>query len=192
LVLGRVSPGGRLPFTWASRLEDYPASDPAHPERSAAGVAGKTQYSEGIDVGYRWFDRHRIKPLFPFGHGLSYSRFSYSGLASRAAADGGADVSFNLRNDGKIAADDVPQVYLGAPRQPVAGADFAVKALAGWQRVTLAPGETRTITVHLPRHRFEYWSAAGNRWALAPGVRTLMVGASAADIRLTGEIPAPR
>ncbi|MBF7013663.1 glycoside hydrolase family 3 C-terminal domain-containing protein [Novosphingobium sp. HR1a] len=192
LLLGKVSPGGKLPFTWAAKLEDYPATDPAHPERSAAGVNGKTTYSEGIDIGYRWFDRQGIKPLFPFGHGLSYSRFAYSGLATKAAKDGGVDVRFTLRNTGSVEADEVAQVYLGAPTQPIAGADFAVKALAGFQRVTLKAGESRNLSIHLPRHRFEYWSAAKNGWELAPGVRPVMVGTSAGELPLEGKTPAPR
>lgn len=192
LLLGKVSPGGKLPFTWAKRLEDYPASDPAHPERSAAGIGGKTTYSEGIDIGYRWFDRQNIAPLYPFGHGLSYSSFAYSGLATKAAKDGGVDVRFTLRNTGAVEADEVAQVYLGAPSQPIAGADFAVKALAGFQRVTLKPGESRAMTIHLPRQRFEYWSAASNGWQLAPGARAVMVGTSAGDLKLEGRTAAPR
>jgi beta-glucosidase len=80
LLLGKTSPAGRLPVTWGKRLEDYAATDPKHPERSKKGVDGKTTYSEGVNVGYRWFDKEKIAPLFAFGHGLSYTTFDYSGL----------------------------------------------------------------------------------------------------------------
>ena len=190
LLTGRVSPGGRLPFTWGARIEDYPATDPAHPERSAKGVSGTTTYSEGIDVGYRWFDRQRIAPLYAFGHGLSYTHFAYSGLALARTADGGADVTFTLCNTGAVAGDEVPQIYLAAPRATVPGAAFAVKALAGFARVSLAPGATQAVTLHLPARRFEYWSEAAQDWRRAPGARAVLVGAASDDIRLDGTLPA--
>ena len=142
LLTGKTSPAGRLPFTWPRRLEDGLATDPAHPERSSRGIAGKTRYDEGIDLGYRWFDRHGIEPLFPFGFGLSYTRFDYSRLSVRRASDGGLDVECTVRNVGARPADEVVQVYLGAPETPPAGAAFAVRALADFARITLAAGES--------------------------------------------------
>jgi beta-glucosidase len=76
VLLGKVSPAGRLPVTWAKHLEDYPVSDPRYPERTGNGVNRKTTYSEGVYVGYRWFDKENVDPLFPFGYGLSYSKFN--------------------------------------------------------------------------------------------------------------------
>src|SRR4029077_20500215 len=101
LLLGKISPAGRLPFTWGKRLEDYPATDPAHPERSGKGVNGVTTYSEGVQVGYRWFDQQKIAPLFPFGYGLTYASFAYSGLHTKPASDGSLEVTFDLKNTGK-------------------------------------------------------------------------------------------
>ena len=187
LLLGRQSPSGRLPFTWGARLADYPATDPAHPERSAAGVAGLTTYSEGLDVGYRWFRRQGTRPLFAFGHGLTYSRFRYSGLRLRAGPDGSVVAGFTVANIGKVAAADVPQVYLGPPATAVPGVRFAATALAGFARVALAPGQTRAVQIVLPRRQFEYWSGAGG-WQLAPGPRSLWVGASATDTRLSATL----
>ena len=80
ILLGKTSPAGRLPVTWGKSLTDYPATDPKHPERSKEGVDHKTTYTEGVNVGYRWFDKENIAPLFAFGHGLSYTTFDYSGL----------------------------------------------------------------------------------------------------------------
>jgi beta-glucosidase len=83
---------GRLPFTWAKRLDDYPATDPVHPERSAKGGDRKTTFSEGIDIRYRWLDKQNIDPLFPFGDGLSYTAFHHSDLDVVQAADNGLNV----------------------------------------------------------------------------------------------------
>ena len=114
VLLGRVNPAGRLPFTWASKLTDYPATDPKYPERSAAGVNGKTTFSEGLNIGYRWFDAQNIQPLFPFGFGLSYTTFKYTDLTATSAPDGGLNVSVKILNTGSVAGDEVPQVYLDA------------------------------------------------------------------------------
>ncbi|HMD95707.1 MAG TPA: glycoside hydrolase family 3 C-terminal domain-containing protein [Terriglobia bacterium] len=188
LLLGKVSPAGRLPFTWPKRLQDGPANDPSHPERSSKGVQGKTTYAEGINVGYRWFDQQNIEPQFPFGFGLSYTTFEYSGLKISRAADGGLEVSFTLRNAGKVTSDEVPQVYLGAPKEPPGGAQFAVKALAAFDRVSVPAGQSKTITLHLPRRRLEYWSTADNRWDIAAGSRILYVASSSRDVRLQHDV----
>ena len=185
VLLGKADPGGRLPFTWAKRLEDYPATDPAHPERSAAGAGGKTAFSEGVDVGYRWFDRQKIEPLFPFGYGLSYTSFVYSDLKMAKAADGGLEVSVRVKNTGSVAGDEVPQVYLDAPLQKPEGVQFAVKTLAAFERVTLAPGESREVMMHVAPRRLEYWSVAEKKWVRA-AAREVRVGASSRDLRLSG------
>jgi beta-glucosidase len=189
LLTGKTSPAGRLPFTWPRRLEDGPATDPSHPERSSKGVASGTQYAEGIHVGYRWFDRERIEPLFPFGHGLSYTSFAYSHLAVKRAVDGGLDVRCTVRNSGAREADEVVQVYLGAPETPPAGVAFAVRALADFARITLRPGEAQQVRLHVPLERLRYWSIADSAWRIAPGARTLYVGASSRDLRLTLRVP---
>ena len=188
VLLGRVSPAGRLPITWPESMSQMVAQDPkGHPDRTNSGVDGKTTYSEGIFVGYRWFDQQNIKPLFPFGHGLSYAVFQYSGLKVAAAKDGGLDVSFTLRNTGKMTADEVPQVYLGAPSPAPAGAQFAVRALAQFDRVTLPAGAAKAVTLHVEPRRLQYWSTAANKWERAGG-RTVYVGASSRDIRLQAEM----
>jgi len=184
ILLGKKSPAGRLPFTWTRRLEDMPASDPAHPERTNKGVDGKTSFSEGIYVGYRWFDKKDIEPLFPFGYGLSYTNFDYSGLKVSLGGNGGIDVTFRVKNSGTVTGDEVPQVYLGAPSNQPAGVQFAVRALADFDRITLSPGESRALSFHLPLRRFQYWSAASKRWTTAIGSRMVYVGGSSRDIRL--------
>jgi beta-glucosidase len=184
LLTGQASPAGRLPFTWPRRLEDGPANDPAHPERSSRGVSDRTHYAEGIHIGYRWFDREQIEPLFPFGHGLSYTRFEYSRLSVSSAADGGLDISCTVRNVGARESDEVVQVYLGAPEAPPAGVDFAVRALADFQRITLRPGEAKNVRLHVAPDRLRYWSIADSAWHVVPGARTVYIGASSRDLRL--------
>jgi beta-glucosidase len=190
LLLGKVSPAGRLPFTWPQRLDQGAANDPALPERaSLLEGQGKTTYSEGIFMGYRWYDQQKLTPLYPFGYGLSYTRFEYSDLKVVRAADGGLDVNFVLYNTGQRASDEVPQVYLDAPEnQPGGGVQFAVHALAAFDRVNLNAGQSREITLHVPLRSLEYWSSAANRWMLARGLRTVHVGTSSSEFRLDGKI----
>ncbi|MGH8208015.1 MAG: glycoside hydrolase family 3 C-terminal domain-containing protein, partial [Steroidobacteraceae bacterium] len=184
LLLGKTSPAGRLPFTWAKRLEDYAATDPMHPERLSRGVDGKTTFSEGVNVGYRWFDLKKTEPLFAFGYGLSYTRFEYSDLKVIGAADGGLDVHVKIKNAGNIGSDEVPQVYLGRPENPPAGADFAVHALAAFDRVHIPAGQSKVVLLHVPQRRLEYWSTQKNEWLKAVGPRPVLVGGSSRNLPL--------
>jgi beta-glucosidase len=184
LLLGKFSPAGRLPITLGRRLEDYPATDPKYPERSFEGVGGKTIYSEGVNVGYRWFDKEKIEPLYPFGFGLSYTSFVYSGLRITKSSDGGLDVSVNIKNVGKMASDEVPQVYLGSPLEIPSGVQFPVRALAAFDRVHIAAGESKTITLHVPGRQLQYWSTADGKWVRVAGKRTVSVGSSSRDLSL--------
>jgi beta-glucosidase len=183
ILQGRVSPAGRLPFTWARRLQDYPATDPRYPERGQQG-SGEVTYSEGINVGYRWFDRQGTAPLYAFGYGLSYSQFQYSSLRVSRAGDGGLDVGFEVRNTGHAESDDVPQVYLGAPATPPQDAAFAVRALAGFDRIHLHPGERRTVSIYIAPRRLQYWSEPSGSWKTPEGARDIFVGRSSADLPL--------
>ena len=188
LLLGRANPAGRLPVTWAKTLQDYAPGDPRHPERSSVGVGGKTAFSEGLDVGYRWFDRQGVAPLYPFGHGLSYTTFTYSALSVAKAADGGLDVRVAIRNTGGVAGDEVPQVYLSAPANGPTGMVFPVRKLVAFDRVSLAAGQARTIRLHVPLRQLQSWSATEHRWVKPPGTRTISVGASSRDLRVRTEI----
>ena len=184
LLLGKTSPAGRLPVTWGKKLEDYPATNPKYPERSMKGVDGKTTYSEGVNVGYRWFDKEGIEPLFAFGHGLSYTKFEYSDLKVMKESDGGLEVKVRIQNTGGVDSDEVPQVYLGAPATIPNGVHFPVRALVAFDRVHLAAGEGRTVTLHVPQRQLQYWSTAQHQWVAATGVRKVSVGASSRDLRL--------
>ena len=188
LLAGKVSPAGRLPVTWGKALTDYPATDPRFPERSKKGVDHKTTYSEGVNVGYRWFDKEGIAPLYPFGYGLSYTSFDYSGLAVKKAADDGLDVSVTIKNTGGMDSDEVPQVYLSAPNDKPDGVQFPVRALAAFDRIHLKKGESRKITLHVAPRQLQYWSTKESKWISVAGKRTVSVGASSRDLHLNQEI----
>jgi beta-glucosidase len=203
VLLGRTDPAGRLPFTWPAALGQGLANQPAtHPERTSNGVDanGKfcttpgspfggpqctTTYTEGIYVGYRWYDQQHLTPLYPFGYGLSYTRFAYSGLHWAPARDGGLDVTFRVANTGTTTGDEVPQVYLGAPASPPAGVPFADRALAGYDRITLRPGQTRQVELQVPLRQLQYWDTPSGRWVTATGPRPLYVASNERTPQLT-------
>jgi beta-glucosidase len=143
------------------------------------------KYEEGVFVGHRHFDRTGKAPLFPFGFGLSYTTFAYSGLRVQKNAGGGADVTFRVRNTGTMAGAEVAQVYVGdvqasVPRPP--------KELKGFAKVRLAPGEEKEVTVALDRRAFAFYDVTKHDWVVEPGEFRILVGANARDIRLDGTV----
>ncbi|WP_329317570.1 beta-glucosidase family protein [Streptomyces sp. NBC_01262] len=180
LLFGEANPGGRLSQT-------FPVSDDRHPvagdPHRYPGVDGEERYSEGVDIGYRWYEARKVRPLFPFGHGLSYTRFSYSRLTAEPDGRHGLRVTFTVRNTGRRTGDDVPQIYVGPspdlalPQPPV--------ALAAYRRLTLAPGQARTVTLRVPARVLSSWDPAAHGWVLGTGRRTVHLGASAGDLRLS-------
>jgi beta-glucosidase len=177
LLFGDANFSGRLPVTFPQRLSDVPAATAAQ----WPGQGGQVQYSEGVNVGYRWYDATGRTPLFPFGFGLSYTTFSYANLAvSTPDGAGNVAVAFDVTNTGTRAGAEVPQVYVG---QPAAGEP--PRSLRGFTRVTLTPGQTQRVTVTLDARSFQWWN---NGWANAAGTNQVYVGASSRDIRLTGQV----
>ena len=154
-----------------------------HPERYE-GISDKQQvvFSEGILVGYRWYDAMGIEPLFPFGYGLSYTTFAYSGLTTRPTANG-ADVTFTIKNTGQLAGTEIAEVYVGPPARP--DVPMVRRSLSGFTRVDLKPGELKTVTVHIPGRQFAYWASEKKAWITQGGNRSIFVGASSRDIKLT-------
>ena len=134
-----------------------------------------TNETEGIFAGYRFFDQEGLTPQFPFGYGLSYTTFGFANPAAAYASDGGADVSFDITNTGAVAGTDVAQVYVGAG-PAVAGVQQAVRALRGFQRVQLNPGQTQHVTIHLDVRSFQYWDEVSQSWKPNPGARTIWIG----------------
>jgi len=187
-LLGQSNPGGRLPMTWAKDLGDYAATSPAYPERSRKGIDGKTTFSEGVLVGYRWFDDQKIDPLYPFGYGLSYTQFAFSNLKVTPTAEGGATVTVQVKNTGHVAGDEVAQVYLEAPQGRPAGVQFAPKTLVAFDRISLQAGEEREITLQVAPRAFEYWSTDRKTWVKPAGERTVRVGDSSRELPLHAEV----
>jgi beta-glucosidase len=180
LLLGKANPGGRLPISWPANGDQTPFA--GHPER-ISGDGTKVTFSEGIYMGYRWYDQQKINPLFAFGHGLSYTQFDYSGLEIRQERDG-LEVSFFVQNTGTVKGSDVPQVYLGPPTRPPASVQFAPQKLVAFRRLEVGPGDRERVTLHVSRLELSYWSTQDQDWILPAGERDVYIGASSRDIRL--------
>jgi beta-glucosidase len=185
LLTGRANPSGRLPVSFPASLDQLPRPEivgaGANGERPAAGTKPiPLPYKEGPDVGYRWYARQKSKPLFPFGYGLSYARFAYSDFS----VTGGAIVtaSFTVRNTGKVAGADVPQVYLTS----LAGAPEL--RLIGWDKVNLAPGESRHVTVAVDRRLLARFDEKAHAWRIPAGRYQVALGASSADLGPHAEV----
>lgn len=176
-LFGQINPSGKLPVTWPKRYEDSTAY--AH----YPGVNLHVTYAEGIYVGYRGFDKRGIEPLFPFGYGLSYTTFAYSGLHVVPSAEG-ATVTFTVRNTGERPGAEVAELYVHQPHPRI---DRPLKELKGFRRIVLAPGESKTVTLSLNRADLSYFDPVKNDWVADPGEFDVWVGSSSADIRLRGE-----
>jgi len=170
LLFGKVNPSGHLPATFPASLDQL--AKPSTPNK------GDTTYGEGATVGYKWYDAKELTPAFPFGHGLSYTEFGYSGLSARAD-DGTVSASFTVRNTGKVKGKAVPQLY-------VAGTGWeAPKRLGGFAKVELAPGEAKTVTLKVDPRLLATFDGASNSWKIAGGTVQVMLGTSAKDIVAT-------
>ncbi len=147
----------------------------------------KVDYAEGIYVGYRYYDTKNVEPQFPFGFGLSYTKFDYSDLKvtplvlAKSAGNNGAVVSLTVRNTGKRAGAEVVQLYVHDGHSKI---DRPVHELKGFKRVELKPGESQTVAFTLDRSAFSYWSPEKKGWVVEPGTFEIQVGASSRDIRL--------
>lgn len=180
VLFGEVNPSGKLPVTFPKRLED----SPAHALGDYPPKNEVLKYDEGVLVGYRWYDTKKIEPLFPFGHGLSYTTFQY-GKPSVTANDQEADVSLSVSNTGKVAGAEVVQVYVSEPKAPVLRPE---KELKGFAKVWLNPGETKPVTIHLDRRAFAYYSTDKHDWVVDGGTYMLRVGSSSRDIRVVSSV----
>jgi beta-glucosidase len=167
LIFGTVDPSGKLPVTFPASLSQVPAHTTAQWPGTKSGV----DYSEGVDIGYRWYQSRKITPAFAFGYGLSYTRFAFSDLSVGAFnADGNATVTARVTNTGRVAGADVAQLYVGDP----AASDDPPEQLKGFQRVTLNPGASATVSFPLTIHDLASWS--GNAWKAQAGTYSIKVG----------------
>ena len=172
VLFGSVDPSGHLPVTFPADLSQVPASTPAQ----FPGVNGKVLYSEGIDVGYRYYDANHETPLFPFGYGLSYTSFRFSGLRITRQAGRQVTVSATITNTGRVAGSDVAQLYLSDP----AAATEPPRQLKGFQKITLRPGQSCPVRFSLNSHDLSYWNSAANRWVVPAGQFGVYLGDSSA------------
>lgn len=174
LLTGEISPSGKLSETFPHSLADTPSAD-IYPGREAAA-----EYREGIYVGYRYYDTAHVAVKYPFGFGMSYTKFEYSELEVNRSS-----VSFTIKNVGSAAGAEIAQVYAAPPRGDVF---FPEKSLCGFARVFLMPDEERRVTVEIPARAFEYWNTAESKWASCGGEYGVLVGASSRNIRLRGRL----
>jgi beta-glucosidase len=187
VLFGRVNPSGRLAETIPLRIEDTPAWT------SFPGTGLHVTYGEGIYVGYRWYDARDLAVQYPFGHGLSYTTFAYSGLAvsggKKGSADGaGLTARVTVTNTGEVAGREVVQCYVSLPGSAV---PRAPRALAAFAVVDLAPGEAREVELTVARDDLAYWDVRTDRWRVEGGAYRVEVGASSRDIRVTAEAELP-
>ena len=181
VLFGDVNPSGKLPCTFPKKLADTPTAT----LDSYPGTNNTVVYTEGLLVGYRWYETKDIKPLFPFGHGLSYTQFKYSNLklAQNGDAKSPVTVEFELANTGKRAGAEVAQIYVGPVHPSVSR---PLKELKGFKKVFLLPGEKQTVSVTLDPNAFAYYDVDKKDWVAEKGEYKILVGSSSRDLRLDG------
>ena len=206
LLFGLATPSGKLPVTFPVRESDLPAStDRRWPGTDTSGARAKVaggnsfgsgapttvEYSEGLQIGYRWFDANRIAPRFPFGHGLSYTTFALSNLVvTPRSADGTSPITVRVTvaNTGKRRGAEVPQVYVSLPES----AGEPPKRLVAFEKVWLEPGQRRTVTMTIdpsaPNHPLGVWDEGAQRWRVPDGRYAITVGTSSADAALVDSV----
>jgi beta-glucosidase len=176
LLFGDVNPSAKLPQTFPKSKADLPTKTQSqYPGVNDSNGVPHAAYSEGLKVGYRWYDSQGIAPLFPFGFGLSYTTFSLGGLHVKAAGTG-ANATFTVANTGNRAGAEVAQLYVGMPNET----GEPPKQLKGYDKVFLSRGQSKTVTLSLGRRAFSYWGTGG--WTVAKGCYRIMLESSSRDI----------
>jgi beta-glucosidase len=183
ILFGDYSPSGKLPASFERRWEDNPTFNTYYPKSGEKRVT----YSEGIFLGYRYYDHSTVKPRFPFGFGLSYTTFEYSDLRvspPSAGISAPVTITFNLRNTGSREGAEVAELYVGDSHASV---QRPVKELKGFARVQLKPGETKRVTITVDQRAFSYYDLSASAWKAEPGNFAILVGSSSAQIELLGK-----
>jgi beta-glucosidase len=188
LLFGDANPSGKLPTTFPAADAQFPAAAPAQ----FPGDGKTVRYDEELLVGYRWYDAKKEKPLFPFGHGLSYTTFAYDGftVSPRLGASGTPEATAKVKvtNTGPRAGAEVVQLYVGFP----AAAGEPPWQLKAFEKVRLEPGQSKEVTFRLPTRAFASWDEAAKAWKAHAGAYQIAVGSSSRDLRGTGTVPAAR
>jgi beta-glucosidase len=181
VLSGEVNPSGKLPFTFGYKLEDYPS----HAEGMTFPNPDKVYYSEDIFVGYRGFEKRGIKPLFAFGHGLSYTEFEYSDIRlskERIAKGETLRLSVTITNRGKRSGKEVVQLYIADKEASVAR---PVKELKGFEKVALEAGESKVVTFEITPEALSFYDDSGEgEWRSESGEFEVLIGSASDDIRL--------
>ena len=186
VLSGKVNPSGKLPVTFAVRQQDYPCFQ--YGEKAYPGVNGQVFYDEGIYVGYRWFNSvmntKKIKPQFPFGHGLSYTTFKYGKPVlsgnRMSSQQGGISVTLPVTNTGSVKGKEIVQLYIGDDKCSV---DRPAKELKGFRKIALQPGETKDVTFEITADDLSFFDEHAGQWRVEPGKFTAYFCASEADVR---------
>jgi beta-glucosidase len=175
ILFGQVNPSAKLPFSYIQDKSQNPVF------KNYKDKSLKIPYSEGVYVGYRYYDKYKVEPVFPFGYGLSYTSFDYSNLKISKKADLSYEIKLDVKNTGKLAGEEVVELYV-APKNSLV--DRPVKELKSFSKVNLKPGEVKTITMHLNARSFEYYQPEKHTWIADKGEYEIQIGASSRDIKL--------
>jgi len=178
VLFGKVNPSGKLPETFPVRLEDNPSFG------NFPGKDNMVNYEEGIYVGYRYYDTKKIKPLFAFGHGLSYTEFQYSDLQLQVFQNKLVAIC-NITNTGKVKGSEVTQLYVHDVESSI---DRPEKELKGFKKISLLPGEKKPITFEVKKEDLSFYSEEKKKWIFEPGQFKVLVGSSSDDIRLQNDV----
>ena len=179
IITGEVNPSGRLPTTFPKNIADTPAYD-CYPGKDA-----QMNYDEKLLVGYRWYDRKANDPLFPFGHGLSYTQFQYSDLEIKMGGSNEVSCKFMIANIGDVIGAEVAQCYVAFKNSDNAE---PIKTLQGFAKETIGAGDKKTVEIRLTQRNFSYWDIEDKCWKIRQGSYEILIGSSATRIHLTETI----
>jgi beta-glucosidase len=198
ILCGETNPSGKLPMTIEKRFEDSPGHGYIPPDEKLytgwepdgdmSHRINTVNYKEGVFVGYRWYDARKIEPLYHFGHGLSYTTFAYRDLklpATAITSGSRFNVDFTVTNTGKVTGSETVQVYVRDTQSAVARPE---KELKGFTKITLQPGETRSVTVRLTSRELSYWDVVSHGWKAEPHDYTILVGGGSDHLELEGQV----
>jgi len=201
VLFGKQNPEGKLPVSFDRSWEDDPSAQYYYPIKGADTslrvpendkpatdyVIPHMRYDDKLMVGYRYWTTTGKHPLFPFGFGLSYTTFTFSKLAVLATATAGSQVSvsFDVTNTGKVAGAEVAELYVS---DPSAKAKRPERELKGFEKVRLAPGESKHVTLNLDARAFSYWDETAHKWTIDPGKFVILVGDSSENTPLHADI----
>ncbi|MDR3625754.1 MAG: glycoside hydrolase family 3 C-terminal domain-containing protein, partial [Ignavibacteriaceae bacterium] len=178
VIFGNYNPSGKLPITFPKRWEDCSAY------KTYKAQDNVSEYSDGIFVGYRYFDANNIEPLYPFGYGLSYTKFEYKDLKVKESVKDNQpvfNISFDVKNTGKLTGAEVTQLYVGAVDSKI---ERAPKELKAFKKVLIKAGETGKVEISIAKNAFAYYNVDKKEWTTDPGKYEILVGSSSRDIKL--------